>query len=194
MSTTSPELQLEKISRFIGGIMRGRDPDLADHLQRLDTQAAQFGRYIGLPEQEAKLLGIGAGIHDIGKLCINEHVLNKPSRLTPAEFFFIKQHPMAGYQLLAPLELDKRITDCVLYHHENYDGSGYPQSLAGEDIPLFARAVRILDSYDAITMNRPYHKGRSSSEALALLQKDKKFYDPALLDSFTEMMRTAPPM
>lgn len=174
--------------------MRGRDPDLADHLQRLDAQAAQFGRRIGLSEQEATLLGIGAGIHDIGKLCINEHVLNKPSRLTSAEFFFIKQHPMAGYQLLAPLELDKRITDCVLHHHENFDGSGYPHGLAGENIPLFARVVRIWDSYDAITMNRPYHKGLSSSEALALLQKDKAFYDPVLLGSFSEMMSTAPSM
>ncbi|MFC7288873.1 HD-GYP domain-containing protein [Herminiimonas glaciei] len=192
MSTTSAELQLEKISRFIGGIMRGRDPDLADHLQRLDAKTAEFGRYIGLSETESSLLGIGGGIHDIGKLCINEQVLNKPSRLTSAEFFFIKQHPMAGYQLLAPLELDTRVTDCVLHHHENFDGSGYPHGLAGENIPLFARIVRIWDSYDAITMNRPYHKGRSSEEALAILEKDKALYDPALLDSFTSMMRLSP--
>ncbi|MNR93282.1 Cyclic di-GMP phosphodiesterase response regulator RpfG [compost metagenome] len=192
MGATTPEWQLESISRFIDGIMRGRDPDLADHMQRLDAKAAEFGRYIGLTETEASLLGIGAGIHDIGKLCINEHVLNKPTRLTPAEFSYIKHHPVAGYQLLEPLEIDQRVAECVLHHHENYDGSGYPHGLAGEDIPLFARIVRILDSYDAITMNRPYHKGRSPTEALALLDKDQAFYDPALLESFSSLVRISP--
>jgi putative two-component system response regulator len=188
MSTTSPELQLEKISKFIGGIMRGRDPDLADHLQRLHTKAGLFGRYLGYSEEDAQMLAIGAGIHDIGKLCINEQILNKPTRLTATEFFLIQQHPAAGHQLLAPLELDARITDCVLYHHENYDGSGYPHGLKGEAIPLFARVVRIWDSYDAITMNRPYHNGQSKEAALEILQRDQARYDPVLLAAFINMM------
>lgn len=188
---TAAQSNLEKIVSFIQGVMRGRDPDLADHLRRVDEHAGKFARHIGFSEEEAELLAIGAGIHDVGKLGINEHILNKPARLTATEFMLIKQHPVIGHQLIAPLELDQRIVDSVLHHHENYDGSGYPHGLAGQSIPLFARVVRIWDSYDALTMNRPYHRGESKENALAILKRDHAFYDPELLGSFLSMMREA---
>lgn len=85
------------------------------------------------------------------------------------------------------LELNSNIYEIVLYHHENYDGTGYPEKLSGDSIPLLARAVRILDSYDALTMDRPYYKGVCSAEALKILQRDAKYYDPHLLKLFCDI-------
>lgn len=92
-----------------------------------------------------------------------------------------------GCRFLSPLNLDSCIIDIVLYHHENYDGTGYPEGLSGDRIPLLARAVRILDTFDALTMNRPYHKGVSADEALQIIRRDSQFYDPRLLKLFGEM-------
>lgn len=179
---------LERISKFVAGIVEGRDPDLGGHHQRLGKSAALFAKYIGCSPEDAELLSIGARIHDIGKLSISEHILNKPARLSAAEFSLVKQHTEIGYQLLGPLGLDPRISEIVYCHHENYDGSGYPQGLSGEAIPLLARMVRIWDSFDALTMNRPYHQGVSSEEALQVLQRGSHFYDPLLLKPFCKMM------
>ncbi|MEW6313555.1 MAG: HD domain-containing phosphohydrolase [Pseudomonadota bacterium] len=170
------------------GIIEGRDPDLAGHHQRLGRRAALFGQHLGCTVSEIEVLSAGARIHDIGKLSISDHILNKPSRLTSAEFSLVKQHTKIGRQLLNPLGLDMRIGDIVHYHHENYDGSGYPQGLAGEDIPLLARIIRIWDSFDALTMDRPYHQGISHDEALRVLQRESHCYDPSLLESFCTMV------
>lgn len=189
MRTTIIELSLEKISQFIDGVIRGRDPDLADHLQRLEGSALRFAHYLGFSSEDAQMLAIGASMHDVGKLGIDEQILHKPASLTPTEFSVIKQHPVIGHEMIAPLELDQRIVDSVLHHHENFDGSGYPHGLSGQSIPLFARAVRIWDSYDALTMNRHYHRGESKDHALAILQRDHVYYDPELLKPFIAMMR-----
>ena len=137
--------------------------------------------------EESEFLAIGAGMHDIGKLHISDYIINKPSQLTTSEFLLIRQHAEIGCRLLNPLNLDPRITDIVLYHHENYDGSGYPKGLSGDEIPLLARAVRILDSYDALIESRPYHKGVATDEALLIMRRDSQQYDPHLLKLFGEV-------
>ncbi len=175
---------LESISNFISGIVEGRDPVLNEHHQRVAVGISEFAEYIGCTEEERQILSIGASIHDLGKLSINEHILNKPARLTATEMELVRQHPELGYQLLAPLNLDTRVTGIVRYHHENFDGTGYPEKLKGDRIPFYARIMRLWDVYDAVTMDRPYHKGVSSSEALQILVDTSERYDPELLASF----------
>lgn len=179
---------LHRIAHFVSGIVDARDPDLAGHHSRMSETAAGFAGYLGMSMEDAELLSIGARIHDLGKLSISDHILNKPARLTAAEFSLVKQHTVIGSQLLAPLDLDSRISDIVRFHHENYDGSGYPAGRFGESIPMFARMVRILDSFDALTTDRPYHRGVSDKEAVSILKRDSFLYDPELLKQFTEMI------
>lgn len=179
---------LHRIAHFVSGIVDARDPDLAGHHTRMSELAAGFAGYLGFSADDAELLSVGARIHDVGKLSISEHILNKPARLTAAEYSMVKQHTIIGSQLLAPLDLDQRVSEIVHFHHENYDGSGYPLGRHGPSIPLFARVVRILDSYDALTTNRPYQKGVTSKEAVTILKKDSFLYDPELLKQFVEMV------
>ena len=179
---------LEKITKFIGGLVEGRDPDLGGHHSRIGQSASAFAKHISCTPEETMLISLGAKIHDLGKLSISDHILNKPARLTAAEFTLVKQHPEVGHELMVPLNLDPRISEIVLYHHENFDGSGYPKGLTGSSIPLLARMARILDSYDALTMDRPYHKGVSSEEALNILQQDISLYDPELFKEFCVMV------
>jgi HD-GYP domain-containing protein (c-di-GMP phosphodiesterase class II) len=191
-SPYSDDLVLETIDpvvalNFVNGIIDGRYPDLGGHQQRMRKNTVSFAKLIGLSLEESEFLAIGAGMHDIGKLHISDYIINKPSQLTTSEFLLIQQHTEIGCKLLSPLNLDSRITDIVLYHHENYDGSGYPEGLSGDDIPLLARAVRILDSYDALTMSRPYHKGVTAEEALLIMRRDSQQYDPRLLKLFGEI-------
>ncbi len=181
-------LELNSIKEFITGIIEERYPDLGGHQNRVSENAALFARSIGLSQQNSDFLVIGAGIHDVGKISISDYILNKPAQLSRNEFSLVKQHSEYGYKLLAPLKLDSSIAEITLYHHENFDGGGYPEGLSGEDIPFLARIMRILDSYDALTMNRPYHKGVSSEEALKVMKQESHFYDPCLLEPFSEMM------
>lgn len=180
---------LLRVSRFVAGIVEGRDPDLATHHDNLGESAARFAKHIGCSAEEMELLCLGARVHDIGKLSISEHILNKPARLTAAEYSLVKRHTEIGKDLLQPLELDPRVGEIVHYHHENYDGTGYPQGLKGEATPFLARMVRILDSFDALTMNRPYQQGVSRDEALRRMEHDCRYYDPDLLRQFCQAIR-----
>lgn len=148
-------LELKSIKEFITGIIEERYPDLGGHQIRVTENAALFAQYIDLSQQDSESLIIGAGIHDIGKISISDYILNKPAPLSRNEFSLVKQHSEFGYKLLTPLKLGSHITEIVLYHHENYDGSGYPEGLSDDNIPFLARMTRILDSYDALTMDRP---------------------------------------
>lgn len=181
---------MPQIAAFIQMIVEARDPDVAGHLSRLGAYAKGFAKSLSLTDDQATKLVYGAEIHDIGKLSISESILNKPSRLTNAEYMLIQQHCVLGSDLVSPLRLDNHIVDIILHHHENFDGTGYPSRLAGEEIPLLARIVRIIDSYDAITEDRPYHRGASSADALKALQADKQYYDPDLLAEFSKYVPT----
>ncbi len=180
-------LEISSIKEFISGIIEERYPDLGGHQTRVTDNAALFAKNIGLSQQDSEFLMFGTGIHDIGKISISDYILNKPAQLSRNEFSLVKQHTEYGYKLLTPLKLDSQVTEIVLYHHENYDGSGYPEGLTGDDIPFLARATRILDTYDALTMNRPYHKGVTNKEAIEIMEHDQQFYDPYLLESFSKM-------
>jgi len=190
MSDSDLRIDLDGITQFVHRLIDGRDPDLATHHTRSSNTAIDFCRRIGCMPAEIGLISVASGIHDVEKMSINEHILNKPAKLTKTEFDLVKQHPVIGARLLEPLDLEVKITQIVLYHHENFDGSGYPEGLRGEDIPYLARITRIIDSYDALTMDRPYHKGVSSMDAATILLKDSRFYDPLLLEPFCKFIQT----
>mgnify|MGYP003673903495 CR=1 FL=1 len=181
-------IEIGAIKEFITGIIDDRYPDLGGHQARIEVNAVLFAQHIELSHKDIEFLRIGAGIHDIGKISISDYILNKPAKLSRNEFSLVKQHPEYGYNLLKSLKLAPNITEIVLYHHENYDGSGYPSGLTGDSIPLLARMTRILDTFDALTMDRPYHKGISGEEALNIMQQELHYYDPSLLQSFIEMI------
>lgn len=138
----------------------------------------------GFQRNRMDLFRIAALIHDIGKLGVSDDILNKPSNLSEEEYREIKKHPQYGYHLIKPLLPIPIIGDVILYHHENYDGSGYPKGLLGTDIPLAARLVRITDYYEALTTDRPYRAALRSEEAIKTIESNGELFDPELLDFF----------
>lgn len=185
---TSPKNVLDahhtQILNITDQIIAERDSFLIQHHRRMGKMSMRYAENLGLETTQSSLLYIGCRLHDIGKMCITAEILDKPRKLTMAEYAVVKQHTEIGNYLLEPLQMDHRIRDIVRFHHENYDGSGYPSGLQGKRIPFLARITRILDSFDALTMQRPYHPGLSAQEALDRLGKDAHLYDPNLLEDF----------
>ena len=131
----------------------------------------------------------GSLLHDIGKIEISREVLNKPKKLNQSEWEMFKQHPQWGADIIRPIKTLQDSLEIILYHHENYDGTGYPKGLKGKDIPIGARILRIVDSYDAITTNRPYKEAMSKEQAVEELAKySGTHYDPIILEQFCEMI------
>ena len=131
----------------------------------MSALAAAIGAELGLDEHTVDQLALGGLLHDIGKIGIPDSLLQAPRALTPVEFEAIKAHPALGFSLLEGLGIAP-IDDWILHHHENWDGSGYPDGLAGEDIPLGARIIRVADAFEAMTANRPYRSAQPVEYAL----------------------------
>jgi len=128
-------------------------------------------------------------LHDIGKVKIPESILYKPGRLTDEEFMILKQHPLIGEAILKPLPSMEHVLPVVRHHHEKWDGTGYPDNLAGEEIPLSARIVGITDAYDAMVSDRPYRKGMPEEAALAELDACAgTHFDPTLVQAFKRVL------
>lgn len=169
---------------FVAALVDGRDPDLGSHQDRTGRLAIRFAERLGCSVEEVEVAAIGAHIHDIGKLAISDQILNKPGRLTASEYSLVKQHAEIGFGQVAHLKLDPRVNEIVRYHHENFDGTGYPAGLKGTRIPLLARVLRLIDTFDALTMDRPYHQGILGARALEIIERDARFYDPDMLPEF----------
>lgn len=175
---------------FLNRILNLRDPQTGRHSEHVTDMALILGKEIELSSSDIDLLEYSANLHDIGKIVLNDMVISKPGRLTEAEYYMVQQHTVLGYKVLEPLGLDPQIGEAVLHHHENFDGSGYPDKLIGEAIPLLARIIRITDTYDALVGVRGYRKALTHKEALKVLEKDNRWYDPALLGVFMIKMTT----
>ena len=166
-----------------------RDDDTGQHTQRVGQCAAQLAGALGLSAKEISLLKRAAPLHDVGKIGIPDNILLKPAKLTDDEFSAIKTHTTIGAAILAQhqtalLQLASRI---ALTHHERWDGKGYPQGLAGEDIPLVGRIVAVADVFDALTHERPYKKAWPIAEAVAEIEKQTGTqFDPDVVSAFTE--------
>jgi len=164
-----------------------KDQTTHGHVRRTQIYAQQMGRLFNVSEQEMRALHAGALLHDIGKLAVPEYILNKPGKLTEAEFAKMKIHPTVGGDILKRVNFPYPVEDIVRYHHEKWDGSGYPKGLKGEAIPLVARIISVVDFYDATRCDRPYRKGMKREESLALLRSMvASAFDPRVVDTFIE--------
>src|SRR3984893_6242288 len=170
-----------------------KDQYTQGHSQKVSAYAALLAEGVGMSDGEVEEIRLGAVLHDIGKVGIPEQILNKSGPLNPEEWETMKTHVVYGGKILEPLAALARVRFMVLHHHEFFDGSGYPNALAGENIPLGARIVTIADSFDTITSDRSYKKGRTADEALAELERCAGMqFDPRLVPIFVKAMRQLP--
>jgi len=165
-----------------------RDQYTEEHSLRVTDVAIKIAHIMGLPEEEQETLRIAGALHDVGKIAIPDAILLKPGRLTAEEYEVIKTHPRHGEMILTPISLFDREREIVRHHHERWDGKGYPDGLAGEEIPFLARVLAVADTYDAITNNRPYQVARSHEEALREIARNRGTqFDPAIVDRFLSL-------
>lgn len=170
-------------------IINAKDRYTYGHVERVVVYCKLMAESLNLSEKEKKILIYGAYMHDIGKINIPEEVINKRMPLTKAEWEMLKQHPQKGVDIIKPVESLKDTIPLILHHHERYDGTGYPKGLSGEDIPYLARVLTVVDSFDAMTSNRPYNTKKSYDEAIEELKKcSGTQFDPILAERFIEVI------
>jgi diguanylate cyclase (GGDEF)-like protein/putative nucleotidyltransferase with HDIG domain len=163
--------------------IEAKDHTTHDHLKRVQTYAVQIGIDLRLSDPELNAIRAAALLHDIGKLAVPEHILSKPGRLTPEEFERMKIHPIVGAEILNRVQFPYPVIPIVRSHHEKWDGSGYPDGLRAEQIPIGARILAVVDCFDALTSERPYRRAMLPEEAVRLLQSERgKSYDPQVVD------------
>lgn len=158
------------------------------HIRRVQVYALELAKRVGVTDdRQLKAIEAAALLHDMGKLAIPEHILNKPGRLTPAEFDRMKQHAGLGADLLSSIRFPYPVVPIVRHHHENWDGSGYPSGVSTTDIPLGARILSVVDCFDALTSDRPYRPRLSTDDAFGIL-RDRRgtMYDPLVVDTFIQ--------
>jgi diguanylate cyclase (GGDEF)-like protein/putative nucleotidyltransferase with HDIG domain len=162
-----------------------KDQTTHGHVRRTQIYAMELGRLLGVAEEELHALRAGALLHDVGKLAVPEYILNKPGKLTAAEFEKMKIHTVVGGDIIKRVNFPYPVEDIVRFHHEKWDGSGYPKGLRAEQIPLVARIISVVDFYDATRCDRPYRVGMKREDSLALLRKmANSSFDPRVVDKF----------
>jgi diguanylate cyclase (GGDEF)-like protein/putative nucleotidyltransferase with HDIG domain len=170
-----------------------KDRYTKEHIQRVRGIAVSIARELGLTGNDLKAVETGALLHDIGKLAVPEQILTKPGRLTEEEFEKMKTHPDMGARILQPVQFPFPVLSVVRSHHERWDGSGYPDGLAGEDIPLGGRILAVADVYDALTTDRSYRRGWPHEQAVAYLEEQSgKQFDPRMVDAFLRVLAHSP--
>lgn len=180
----------ENVLFALAKVVEAKDSCTEKHLERMVNYSSKLVKHVGFPHETEIALEYAAILHDIGKIGISEKILLKPGRLTKEEFEEMKKHTIIGEEIVRPLRFSDIIVPVVRGHHERWDGSGYPDGLAGEAIPIGARIVSIADAYDAMTTDRPYRNHMSNEEAIDILQKGKGTqWDSKLVDAFIDLQR-----
>lgn len=175
---------------LLADIIEVRDVYTREHTGRVRRFALMLGECVGWSGRQLEALSLGALMHDIGKIAVPDAILRKPGPLTPEEMTVMRQHPVVGHDILKRLPYLAAAALGVRHHHERWDGTGYPDRLVGEKIPIEARIITLSDTFDAITTDRPYRAARSVAEALAEIQREaNQQFDPALVDL---LMHNAP--
>src|SRR5262249_19448659 len=163
--------------------IEAKDHNTHDHLKRVQTYAIKIGEDLGLDALQLNAIRAAAMLHDIGKLAVPEQILSKPGRLTPEEFEKMKIHPVVGAQILDRVQFPYPVVPIVRSHHEKWNGTGYPDGLAGEAIPVGARILSAVDCFDALTSERPYRRALSAEEAMSHLRNETgSSFDPKVVE------------
>ena len=180
----------EQMVFSIARVVEARDQDTGDHCERLAKLGVGLGERIGLDGEQITALRRGGYLHDLGKIGIPDQVLLKPGKLTSDEWAVMKRHVEIGVEICSPLRSLQPVLPLIRHHHERFDGSGYPDGLAGDEIPLLARVFQVVDIYDALTVDRCYRPAMTVDEAVAVIKEetDKGFWDEAIVSEFLTML------
>ena len=171
--------------------IESRDPYTGNHCERLAHYASDLGQHIGLDNDGIVALKRGGYLHDLGKVSIPDEILKKGTRLTPAEWELMKQHPVIGESICQPLKSFRNVLPIIRHHHEHWDGSGYPDQLKHYNIPLLARILQVADVYDALRTARPYKPALTHEEAerTMVAEAQRGLWDPELVPEFFSMLK-----
>lgn len=167
-----------------------RDKETEGHTERVTQKSVEFAWVLGISPEQLDHVRMGALLHDVGKLGVPDAILLKPGKLTDEEWLIMRKHPIYAYDWLTPIEFLKAALDIPYCHHEQWDGSGYPRGLRGEEIPLFARLFAIVDVWDALSSDRPYRAALPEAEVIAYLKSQAgKHFDPQLVEIFLTLFK-----
>jgi len=186
--------ELERAESVLFSLARsieGKDPYTHGHCERLSAYSARLGEQMGLGAEEITALRRAGVVHDIGKVAVPDAILLKPGRLTEEEWKLLREHPSVGERICAPLRSFRLVLPIIRHHHEKLDGSGYPDGLRGDAVPLTARVLQIVDVYDALTTERPYKRAFPVAEAIRIMSEEvaKGWWDPEIFARFEQMMK-----
>jgi response regulator RpfG family c-di-GMP phosphodiesterase len=180
-----------KTIRAFALAVEAKDEYTHGHSENVMKYAVMIARHLDMPHQEIERVKYAGLVHDIGKIGVSEYILNKPGKLTPQEFNEIKKHSELGARIISDVPFLKSLVPLVLHHHEFFGGGGYPQGIAGDDIPLGARILTVSDAYEAMTSDRPYRKSLSQEIATSILETQRGIqFDPAIVDAFLDILRS----
>jgi HD-GYP domain-containing protein (c-di-GMP phosphodiesterase class II) len=166
-----------------------RDPELGAHLSEVTELCLKTASRLGIPEEDMTSLAQAAALHDVGKSAVPDGILNKPGRLSDEEMMFIRRHTIIGERILGAAPALSKPAKLVRWSHERFDGDGYPDGIAGEDIPMGSRIISVCDAYHAMISNRTYRPARDPEEALAELRRCAgSQFDPAVVEAFCQAL------
>jgi len=176
----------------LGLSVESRDPYIEGHCDRLARDATDLGRFLGLDEESLIALRRGGYLHDLGKIAVPDEILKKGAHLTPAEWEIMKQHPVTGEAICRPLKSLRLVLPIIRHHHEHSDGSGYPDGLRQNEIPLLPRILQVVDIYDALRTERPYKPALGHEQAAATMRHEARsgLWDKELVSEFFDMLDT----
>lgn len=180
----------EQVIFTLAATVEAKDPTTSNHVHRMARYAVELGQALSLDENQLRLLRYGAILHDIGKIGVSEAILRKPGPLTEVEWEEVRQHPLLGESVCGPLRFSHKVGPIIRHHHERWDGKGYADSLAGEEIPFLARIISVVDAFDAMTNDRPYRKALPLDEAVCRLSEGAGMqWDPGITHAFLNLVR-----
>ena len=179
----------EAVLCTLGLSVESRDPYTEGHCERLARYASQLGEYLNLDWECQVALKRGGYLHDLGKIAIPDEILKKGTNLTAEEWRIMKRHPLIGENICKPLHSLRMVLPIIRYHHEHWDGTGYPDKLSGENIPLLARVLQVVDVYDALRTARPYKPAHSHEQTrqIMILEAERGLWDPRIVQAFFAM-------